>query len=175
LETSEIVYDFFEIFSLCPNLEDLVFEGTRFCENPSISVSADNFKCLKKVVITMYDAQGYQMPLPIVEHILRAENLENLRLYWTRCLPKALFNVLNENNTNHFQKLKNLNLERIWVKNYLGYIKSLKRLIARAPLLQQLEIGCVSNGVEEFKKSGLKQLCQQIPGFKFLTDYDGDF
>jgi len=158
---------------MCPNLEKFHFENTQFCENPCLGVTAKNFKHLKSLEITMYDSMGYQMPMPILEHILRAENLENLNLYWTRCLPKALFNVLNENNKKHFQKLQTLSLDRIWVKNYKGYTNSLKRLISRAPRLREMAIGCTEKGVNEFKSSGLKQICQQIPGLDFSADYDG--
>jgi hypothetical protein len=167
------VFDFYELFSMCPNLEKFVFSGSQFIENTLIPISADNFKMLETVDISMFDSQGYQFPLPIAEHILRAENLNVLRLYWAKCFPRALANVLAENNDEHFKNLNYLNLERIWVKNYRGYIKNLKRLICRAPYLSKLEIGCVNQGVEEFKKSGLKQFCQKIhPYLELLTDYD---
>jgi len=168
------VYDFYEIFSCCPNLEIFDFGGMKFKENPSIQLTAANFSKLRSVNISMFDMQGYQMPMPIVEHILRAKNLEYLQLYWTRCLPKALFNVLNENK-DHFQKLKFLFLKRMWVKNYKGYIKSLKRLIVRAPRLEKLGIMCCEQGVGDFKKSGLSQLLEQIPGFDYKTDYKDGF
>jgi hypothetical protein len=168
---SEPGFDFYKIFGCCPNLEFFFFTGTKFCEDPNIPLTAANFSKLKSVEITMYDVIGYQMPLPIVEHILRAENVECLMLYWTRCLPKALFNVLNENNKDHFQKLKYLALHRMWVKNTKRYTKSLKRLVARAPRLQLLHIECNEKGVEEFKKSGLIGFGEQIPGFKYKADY----
>jgi hypothetical protein len=159
---------------MCPNLVHLNIGVSQFTENPEISLSADNFRSLKSLEITMYDFNGYQMPLSVLEHILRAENLEHIYLYFVKSFPKALLNVLSENNVAHFQKLKSVCLERIGVKNYTVYISSLKKLISRSPCLNNLEIMCMGDGVDKFKKSGIKQFCEQIPGLKLTTDY-GDF
>jgi len=130
IERDDIYFDFYTIFHYCPNLERFYMKGVKFYENSGRPISAANFGKLTHVDISLFDMQGYQMPLTIMEFILRAEKLQDLTIYWAKCFPKALMNVLGaDHNRKYLQNLKRLSTQRIWVQNIKQYINQLKKVL----------------------------------------------
>jgi len=165
------IFNFYKLFNFCPNLKELELYLDECTKEPFYRITSENFRNLVKVDIQMFDSQGHQVPLPIMKHILRCPNLEELRVYWARCFPKALNEVLREKNGCHFQKLEILSAERAWVNDLDTYIESLVELVCRANKLKSINIEACRRDRKMFARSNLTSVCSKVNGLTLTNDF----